>query len=209
MFEQVVGDGAGGVGVSLEVLDIATPGVTRTIVPAKRMANNSDWSPDGGLIAFSAPIKGGEPGGSLSDIWVVHPDGTKPQRVTDVAATGGSAVQPTFTPDGARIMFKLTDDRVGASDAIATIPVGGGSTGTGDRLGLPVRMARTPASNPVTNSSRAASMVRSRLVLPGARRQVCSAVGSGIRRAVGCSAAARAASGPPDRSRSDDAAERV
>ena len=60
----------------------------------------TDWSPDGTLIAFSAPIQGGEPGGSLSDVWVVHPDGTGLTAVTDVAGTGGAAVQPTFTPDG-------------------------------------------------------------------------------------------------------------
>jgi len=126
VFEQTAADGDTFLGVSLEVLDLATPDVTRTIVPVERMANNSDWSPDGSLIAFSAPVAGGEPGGPLSDIWVVNPDGTELRRITDVAASGGTAVQPTFTPDGARIMFKLTDERVGASDAIATIAVAGG-----------------------------------------------------------------------------------
>ena len=99
--------------------------MTRTIVPADLLANNPDWSPDGTLIAFSAPIVGGEPRISLSDIWVVIPDGTGLRQVTDVAATGGSAVQPTFTPDGTRIMFKLNDAQVGASDAAATIAIDG------------------------------------------------------------------------------------
>ena len=127
VFEQVVAKEGAFLGVSLEVLDLSTPGVSRTIVPVERMANNSDWSPDGSLIAFCAPIAGGGPGGALNDIWVVKPDGTHPRRVTDVAAAGGSAVQPTFTPDGASIMFKLTDGRVGASDAIAAIAVAGGA----------------------------------------------------------------------------------
>lgn len=127
VFEQAASDGDNFLGVSLEVLDLATPNVTRTIVPVERMANSADWSPDGSLIAFSAPIAGGEPGGALSDVWVVSPDGTGPRRVTDVAASGGTALQPTFTPDGASIMFKLTDERVGASDAIATIAVAGGA----------------------------------------------------------------------------------
>lgn len=126
VFEQGVADGGAIVGVSLEVLDLATPGATRTIVPVEWMANSADWSPDGSLIVFSAPISGGEPGGALSDVWVVRPDGSGLRRVTDVAAHGGSALQPTFTPDGTRIVFKLTDVRVGAADAIATIPVAGG-----------------------------------------------------------------------------------
>lgn len=143
VFEQTAADG-----VSLEVLDLATPGVTRTIVPAARMANNSDWSPDGNLIAFSAPLPGGEPGGALSDIWVVKPDGSGPRRVTEVAASGGTAVQPTFTPDGAGIMFKLTDQRVGASDAIATVSIAGGeprsAAGSAYLYGWHPRLRPTP-----------------------------------------------------------------
>ena len=126
VFEQTASDGDTFLGVSLEVLDLATPGVTRTIVPVERMANNADWSPDGKLIAFSAPIAGGEPGGPLSDIWVVNRDGTQPRRVTDVAAAAGTALQPTFNPDGTSIIFKLTDARLGAFDAIALVAVAGG-----------------------------------------------------------------------------------
>jgi len=126
VFEQTASKDGNFLGVSLEVVDLATPNVSRTIVPVDRRANNSDWSPDGSLIAFSAPIKGGEPGGNLSDIWVVNPDGSNPRQVTDVAASGGTAVQPTFTPDGRSIVFKLSDTRVGASDAIATVLIAGG-----------------------------------------------------------------------------------
>lgn len=126
VFEQTAADGDTFLGVSLEVLDLAAPGVTRTIVPVERFANNADWSRDGSLIVFSAPIAGGEPGGPLSDIWVVNRDGTGLRRVTDIAASGGTALQPTFTPNGASIIFKLSDARVGASDAIAIVAVAGG-----------------------------------------------------------------------------------
>lgn len=126
VFEQTASGGDTFLGVSLEVLDLATPGVTRSIVPVERMANNADWSPDGKLIAFSAPTSGGEPGGPLSDIWVVNADGTQPRQVTDVAAAAGTALQPTFTPDGTGIIFKLTDARLGAFDAIALVPTSGG-----------------------------------------------------------------------------------
>jgi Tol biopolymer transport system component len=124
-FEQVVWDGEDLAGISLEVLDLASPGATRTIVPADRMANNVDWSPDGTLIAFSAPIEGGEPGGAKSDLWLVAPDGTGLRRVTDVAAAGGAAVHPTFTPDGSHLMFKLSDMASGVRDVIATIALDG------------------------------------------------------------------------------------
>lgn len=128
VFEQTASDGTDFLGVSLETLDLANPipGLTHRIVPVDRFANNADWSPDGSLVVFSAPIEGGDPGGDLSDIWVVNPDGTGLRPVTDVATSGGSAVQPTFTPDGRWIMFKLADSRVGADNAIAVVPVGGG-----------------------------------------------------------------------------------
>ncbi|TAL07339.1 MAG: hypothetical protein EPO00_09535, partial [Chloroflexota bacterium] len=148
VFEQAAADGETFLGVSLEVLDLATPGVTRTIVPVERMANNADWSPDGALIAFSAPMAGGEPGGPLSDIWVVNPDGTKPRRVTDVASATGTALQPTFTPDGTSIIFKLTDARIGAFDAIAAVAVAGGApqsaTGSNYLYGWHARLRPTP-----------------------------------------------------------------
>ena len=56
---------------------------------------------------------------------MVHPDGTGLTAVTDVAGTGGAAVQPTFTPDGERIMFKLDDPRGGLSGVMATIAIDG------------------------------------------------------------------------------------
>jgi Tol biopolymer transport system component len=109
VFEQTVSVDGDFAGVSLEVLDLHDLAAgTRTIVPASTYANNSDWSPDSTLISFSAPAEGGEPGGALSDVWVVHPDGTDMRRVTDIAAAGGTAVQPTFTPDGTRLMFTAT-----------------------------------------------------------------------------------------------------
>jgi len=75
VFEQATSRSGDFVGVSLEVLDLAKPDKTRTVVPVEKFANNSDWSPDGSLIAFSSPIEGGEPGGDLSDIWSSTPTG--------------------------------------------------------------------------------------------------------------------------------------
>jgi Tol biopolymer transport system component len=113
-------------GVSLATFDLATdiPSLDK-IVPPTAFANNPDWSPDGLHIVFSAPIEGGEAGGALSDLWMVRSDGSDLIQVTDVAASAGSAVQPTFTPDGQRIIFMLTDAASGDSQIMATIALDG------------------------------------------------------------------------------------
>jgi TolB protein len=146
---EIVGwDGGDFIGDSLQVLDLADPGVTRTIVPMDMMGNNPDWSPRGDLIAFSAPAAGGEPGGALSDIWVVAPDGTGMRQVTHLAAEGGTAVQPAFTPDGSRILFKGSGGDVGRQDVIASIAIDGSDLGpaTGEDYigGWHPRMRPTP-----------------------------------------------------------------
>ncbi len=53
------------------------------------------------------------------------PDGTGLRRVTDVAAAGGSAVHPTFTSDGSRIVSKLTDPSLGVTDVMASVAIDG------------------------------------------------------------------------------------
>jgi Tol biopolymer transport system component len=60
------------------------------------------WSPDGKWIAYSAQQTSG------SDIFLVNPDGTGRQRLTDNKAIDGS---PTWSPDGKQIA--LFSDRDG------------------------------------------------------------------------------------------------
>jgi Tol biopolymer transport system component len=113
-------------GVALGVLDLTVdPPALRTLVDGRLFANNPDWSPDGTSIVFSAPADGGEAGSRLSDLWLVDPSGGTPRRVTDLAAGGGTAVQPTFTADGSRIVFKLTDPSQGLSDEMASVALDG------------------------------------------------------------------------------------
>ena len=113
-------------GVSLATVDLtADAPALHTIVPSSVFANNVDWSPDGAHIVFSAPIEGGEPGGALSDLWLVRPDGSDLRQVTDVAASGGSAVQPTFTPDGERIIFMLSEATGVNYQVMATVGLDG------------------------------------------------------------------------------------
>jgi Tol biopolymer transport system component len=122
-------------------LTAATPEI-RTIVPFELVANNPDWSPTDDLLVFSAPAEGGEPGGAKSDLWTVRSDGSGLTRLTDVAASGGTAIHPAFTPDGERVLFVLMDAASGAFDAMATI----GLDGTG--LAPATSSGYTPGTHP-------------------------------------------------------------
>jgi Tol biopolymer transport system component len=106
------------------VIDLAHPDKVRLLLPFERKANNPDWSPDGALVLFSMPDKGGDPGGGLSDLWTIHPDGKELTRVTRTALEGGTAVHPTFTPDGRRIVFVYGAD-ADAPWTMATVALDG------------------------------------------------------------------------------------
>lgn len=68
-----------------------------TVDPA--LDNSPAWSPDGGLIAFGS----GRDADSLDggDVFVMQPDGTDVQRVTDDHAS----FAPAWSPDGCEIAF--------------------------------------------------------------------------------------------------------
>jgi Tol biopolymer transport system component len=109
-------------GDGLAIVDLAAANpALEEIVPADRFANNPDGSPADDLIVFSAPADGGEPGGKLSDLWTVRPDGSGLARITDVAAGGGTAIHPSFTADGAWVLVVLDDPAAGRMDVIAAV----------------------------------------------------------------------------------------
>jgi TolB protein len=112
------------VGGTVGLIDLAEPAKVHPLLPFTSRANNPDWSPDGNRILFSMPDKGGDPGGGLSDLWTIHPDGKALTRVTHAVADGGTAVHPTFTPDGKRIVFIYGAD-ADAAWTMATVAVDG------------------------------------------------------------------------------------
>jgi Tol biopolymer transport system component len=90
-------------GLTLSVVDLSTAAhaVTAITDPAL-FAATADWSPDGTLIIYSALAQAED---ESPDLFSIRPDGTEMTQVTQLAADGGSAIHPTFTPDSARVVF--------------------------------------------------------------------------------------------------------
>ncbi len=134
-------------GGTVAIIELAHPDAVRPLLPMTRKANNPDWSPDGRRILFSMPDTDGEPGGGRSDLWTVRPDGTDLTRVTHTADGGGTAVHPTFTPDGSGIVFAYGQD-ADAPWTMAVVGLDGRElrSATGDRWveGVHPRMRPTP-----------------------------------------------------------------
>ena len=70
-------------------------------------ASDPDWSPDGQRIAYDSGDAGRV--GSIADIYVSRPDGTKQKRLTDSPPITENrfkaANNPVWSPSGTRIMF--------------------------------------------------------------------------------------------------------
>jgi len=66
-----------------------------SVVPGTRGASAHDWSPLENLIVFER----------RGNLVTAHPDGTQRRALTDFDTSLESAIQPTFTPDGAGVVF--------------------------------------------------------------------------------------------------------
>lgn len=86
------------------------------VTPAGVGALSAQWSPDGHLIAFSSKRR------ADAQAWVVHPNGTGLQEITN--ATDGSTSQtPVWSPDGTKLLFQRID-RLG-EEALWTVNIDG------------------------------------------------------------------------------------
>ncbi len=109
-----------GVTLSIVQLGSAPPTVTAITDPAL-FAATADWSPNGELIVYSALA---EPNDEAPDLFTIHPDGSGLTRLTTFVADGGSAAEPTFTPDSAHIVF-VAQMEPGGDGVLAAVDLDG------------------------------------------------------------------------------------
>ncbi len=132
-------------GVTLSIVGLGTtPPSLSSLTAPELFAATADWSPDGNLIVFSAIA---EPDDEAPDLFTIHPDGSGSTQVTYLAADGGGAVQPSFTPDGRHIIF-IAQQGPGGAYVMATVRSDGGglgpATSSGYRSGAHPRMRPNP-----------------------------------------------------------------
>ena len=110
-----------GAGGGILVIDVDGGGVSH-IVPGELQPIRPRWSPDGQWIAFSTNADRFE--SASANVWVVRVDGTDLRQVT-FESRGGQAYYPSWSPDGAVLMF-VHHRAGGGSNDLAAIPFEGG-----------------------------------------------------------------------------------
>ncbi|MEO6349047.1 MAG: hypothetical protein ABIP53_00140 [Candidatus Limnocylindrales bacterium] len=86
------------------------------VTPWELDANDPDWSPDGALIAFNSPAECCDD----QNIYVVAPDGSALRQLTSGLSTfddgGQGTYHPSWSPDGAQILFSHSPATDGFAD---------------------------------------------------------------------------------------------
>jgi len=135
------------VGTTIAIVDVAGRRGLRVVPGVPAWSTYPDWQPSADLIVFfNQPVEAGE--GAATNLYLLRADGTHLRAVTSYALGEERPVQPTWTPDGRRIIFSLAradfsdprmmtigPDGVGLAPATASGPV----FGTHARLRPPVR----------------------------------------------------------------------
>lgn len=100
--------------LSAVIATVAADGseATPTVVsPAGMDAFGPDWHPSGDRIAFATRFDPSDPDTRTvaTDIWTVRPDGTDAVNLSNLGLGQQRAIEPTWTPDGRRLVFTLVD----------------------------------------------------------------------------------------------------
>lgn len=96
-------------GSTIAVIDAVKPGARpRVLTEPGRFATYPDWNPTRDLIVYSTYDLGEfQATDQPSNLYTIKPDGSGMTALTSYAAAGQRATQPTWTPDGERILFTL------------------------------------------------------------------------------------------------------
>ena len=102
-------------GSTISVIDATTANATpRLLTEPATFATYPDWHPTGDLILFTtydlAAFQGTD---EASNLYTIKADGSGLTAVTKYERMGERATQPTWTPDGQRIMFTLVGNASG------------------------------------------------------------------------------------------------
>jgi Tol biopolymer transport system component len=108
-------------GVDLALLTLRTREVV-TVLDAARFPETADWSPDGRWIAVGYRPT---PGVEAPDLYLLRPDGSDVRRVTTLTEGGGYATHPSFSADGASVVFAGARHD-GDSDQLLRVGIDGG-----------------------------------------------------------------------------------
>ena len=95
--------------VTLSIVDLSGITAIRPLTDPALFASWGDWSPVGDLIVYSALPA---PDAETPELFTVRPDGSEVRQLTNLAAEGSSAIEPSFDLDGASVVF--VDESSGA-----------------------------------------------------------------------------------------------
>ena len=130
---------------AIAVADIsgALPASLTTLTGAGLLAAFPDWNPVDGRIVFATNDLGEfEQTDKASNLYAIAADGTGLTQLSHL--TGGlRAGEPSWTPDGLRIIFTTLDDLTGDRQ-IAFLDPDGGASLIVDHLGMEARLRPTP-----------------------------------------------------------------
>jgi len=123
------------------------PGTITPLTDPSAWAAYPDWHPDDDLIVYSTrPWSDLETG--PSNLFTIRPDGSDQTQVTRFGADGPRAVQPTWTPDGERIIFTSVEGTGFGNPTMATIHRDGtglaSATSSGPMFGTHPRLRPRP-----------------------------------------------------------------